>query len=449
MLSKKNKTNNFFVIDSIKMNHWLNARKITTHIIAKDNKNLANKIKKEKNFFASPKEIIYLSKKLNITSHEITTRKKLPEFIFCSKKKILESQRPIYRDNIHFYNYYTLPSPQGLVAPVILDILCPKDRIPKLNKGHLEQAITINLGRGDIYGRWGTKLDKYNFKKIKFNKGKNPWIIGDSYLEPTYCLHSYSLSGTEKSQILSYTARSPLQNFVDNSNLWPSSSYKNFLSMTQNLEENLPFLDIYLKNRGIDKYFLSKKLNISISNLKNIFSKKKKKIKLIKKICNILNIDHDIFLDKRFKEDSVGKNYVSYKQSIKTVRKFKSYYVASMASSLRYPDLYGLYFKIFKNKKVLDLIDYASTHYLVTGGKINFYNKNKKINLYNGDSLWVAPYTKHGFSGNGSLIKISNGETMDYLNMFEISKVFRPKQTLRRIYKDLKTWGYDKSIRKI
>ena len=115
-----------------------------------------------------------------------------------------------------------------------------------------------------------------------------------------------------------------------------------------------------------------------------------------------------------------------------------------MASSLRYPDLYGLYFKIFKNKKVLDLIDYASTHYLVTCGKINFYNKNKKINLYNGDSLWVAPYTKHGFSGNGSLIKISNGETMDYLNMFEISKVFRPKQTLRRIYKDQNDWGYDK-----
>ena len=46
MLSKKNKTNNFIVVDSIKMNHWLNARKITTHIIAKDNKNLANKIKK-------------------------------------------------------------------------------------------------------------------------------------------------------------------------------------------------------------------------------------------------------------------------------------------------------------------------------------------------------------------------------------------------------------------
>ena len=87
ILSKKNKTNNFFIIDSVKMNHWLNARKMTTHIIAKDNKNLANKIQKEKNFSASPKEIIYLSKKLNITSHDITVRKKLPEFIFSSKKK--------------------------------------------------------------------------------------------------------------------------------------------------------------------------------------------------------------------------------------------------------------------------------------------------------------------------------------------------------------------------
>ena len=38
---------------------------------------------------------------------------------------------------------------------------------------------------------------------------------------------------------------------------------------------------------------------------------------------------------------------------------------------------------------------------------------------------------------------------MDYLDMFEISKVFKPKQTLRRMYKDLKTWGYDKSIWKI
>jgi hypothetical protein len=33
---------------------------------------------------------------------------------------------------------------------------------------------------------------------------------------------------------------------------------------------------------------------------------------------------------------------------------------------------------------------------------------------------------------------------MDNSNMFEISKVFKPQYTLKRIYKDLKTWGYDR-----
>ena len=30
----------------------------------------------------------------------------------------------------------------------------------KLNNGHLEQAITVNLGPGDIYGRWGENIKK-------------------------------------------------------------------------------------------------------------------------------------------------------------------------------------------------------------------------------------------------------------------------------------------------
>ena len=95
-------------------------------------------------------------------------------------------------------------------------------------------------------------------------------------------------------------------------------------------------------------------------------------------------------------------------------------------------------------KKVLDLIDYASVHYYITKGRLSFYINNKKINVNEGDALWVAPYTKHGFSGKGSLIKLSNGEAMDNLNMFEISKIFKPQYTLKRIYKDLKTWGYDR-----
>lgn len=433
-----------FVIDAIKINHWLNARKITTPMIAKNNKKLVTKILKKKDFSANYKEINFLTKILNISSSEITKKENLPEYILYSKRKILQSKRAVRRDGIHFYNYYTLPSPQNFIAPVILDICCPKEKMPKLNKGHLEQAITINIGKEDMYGRWGIKSNKQNFRKFRFNKGKASWIIGDSYVEPSYCPHTYSLTGKEKSQILSYTAKCPLQRFIDNSNSWPNTSYKNFLSMTENLAEKLSFLDIYLKNRGVDKHYLSKRLNVDVSKLKNIINKKGKQVKLIKKICNVLNLDYELFLDKNFKSDSVGKNYMSYNQSIKTIRKFKSYYVASMASSLRYPDLYGLYFKIVNDKKVLDLIDYASVHYYVTKGRLSFYINNKKINVNEGDALWVAPYTKHGFSGKGSLIKLSNGEAMDNSNMFEISKVFKPKYTLRRMYKDLKTWGYDR-----
>ena len=65
-----------------------------------------------------------------------------------------------------FYNYYSLPIPEGFVGPVILDILCPKNKLPKLNNGHLEQAITINLGNSDIYGRWGKKLIKIISQKL-------------------------------------------------------------------------------------------------------------------------------------------------------------------------------------------------------------------------------------------------------------------------------------------
>ena len=43
-----------------------------------------------------------------------------------------------------------------------------------------------------------------------------------------------------------------------------------------------------------------------------------------------------------------------------------------------------------------------------------FYIRDKKIKFTSGDSLWVSPFLKHGFSGEGSIIKISNGECLDY-----------------------------------
>ena len=71
---------------------------------------------------------------------------------------IEKTKRPINRGGIHFYNYYTLPSPHGYVAPVLIDILCPKNKMPTLNNRHLEPAITVSLGPNDIYARFAKNL---------------------------------------------------------------------------------------------------------------------------------------------------------------------------------------------------------------------------------------------------------------------------------------------------
>ena len=46
------------------------------------------------------------------------------------------------------------------------------------------------------------------------------------------------------------------------------------------------------------------------------------------KICDLINSDPYLYLDRKFKEDKVGKYYYDSKDSIKTIRKFKSYEVA-------------------------------------------------------------------------------------------------------------------------
>ena len=113
-----------------------------------------------------------------------------------------------------------------------------------------------------------------------------------------------------------------------------------------------------------------------------------------------------------------------------------------MASSSRYPDLFGIFISVNKKNNIKDLIDYASAHYLVTSGTMNLNIANKKIKIKKGDAIWTAPFSKHGFNGNGSLIKISNGECMDTSDIFEISKLYKAKETLVRSYRDRKTWGY-------
>ncbi len=436
MINKKSK-----IIDILKLNHWLNARKITNQFIHKKQKTLSKKIKLKKDFKITTKELYFINNTLAISSEKIFKQEKLPDYILWSKNKIDKTKRPIKRDGIHFYNYYSLPIPYGFIGPVILDILCPKNKLPKLNNGHLEQAITVNLGESDIYGRWGKSINPTNYAKIKYNNTKlNSWIIGDTYVEPTYCPHSYSRATSYNSQILSYTAKSPLEKLVKNLNNWPKENYKNLINNLRSGDIRKSILRLYLDNKGVTLNYLSKSIKIKINNLDQILNNKNKLIKT----CNFLKINPNIFTKKKkSSEDKIGKTYLSYKESFKTIRKYKSYTIASMASSERYMDLFGYFLKVSKNKKVKDLNDFASSHYLVTGGEINFYINNKKIKIKKGDAIWMSSFKSHGFSGNGSLLKISNGESLDSSDLSEMLNIYNPQKTLERSYKDNISWGYE------
>ena len=429
------------IIDFIKLNHWLNARKITTKLIDKKQKTLAKKLSLKKNFSISPRELDFINTNLSIPTEKIEVQNKIPDYILWTKSKIDKTKRPINRDGIHFYNYYSLPIPNGFVGPVILDILCPKNKLPKLNNGHLEQAITINLGNSDIYGRWGKKKNKVNFSKIKYNNSsKNPWIIGDTYVEPTYCPHSYSRATEYNSQILSYTAKSPLEKFIKNLNNWSKSNYENLIKNIKSKNPRVSILKLYLDNKGVDLKYLSQKIKVKVKTLEQILNNKS----VLIKTCRLLKINPDLFNNIQYtSEDSIGKTYLSYKDSFKTIRKYKSYTIASMASSERYSDLFGYFIKVSGSKKVKDLCDFASSHYLITDGEFNFNIDNKTIKVKKGDAIWMSSFKSHGFSGKGSLLKISNGECVDSSDLREILNIYKPVETLKRSYKDRISWGYE------
>ncbi|OUW23201.1 MAG: hypothetical protein CBD34_03765 [Rickettsiales bacterium TMED174] len=438
-------------IDKIKLNHWLNIRKTSIDVL---NELLSNKLNHKISLddleSLDNHSIEIISETLSIPKENILQNDEVPAFIFNTKKEIEKTKRPIRRGGIHYYNYYTLPSPKGYVAPVLIDILCPKDKMPVLNNGHLEPAITVSLGPNDIYARFAKKINKDTFLKFRINpEDKTNWIVGSNYYEPSYCLHTYSRATNGPGRILSYTTRSYIENLFG-SKLNENSF--NVLKKKLNVERpNRTFLFQDMYNKGYDLDYVSKKTKINIKKLENYFKDNKKKLsfKEISKICYLINSNPKDYIDKKFKEDPVGKYYFDYKDSIKTIRNFKSYQIASIASSSRAPDLAGYFLKV-KNKtikSVTDLLDNNCSHYLVTKGSMNFFaEENKKIQklkIKEGDSLWVATYTKHGFSGDGALIKISDGQNFNYLEKIDIGNTYNLKMTLARGRKDKVNWGYD------
>ena len=439
------------IVDKYRLIHWLNIRKTTVEVL---NELLINKINKKISFDDFENLDMYTAKEianvLSIPVSNILKVDEVPSFLFSSKKDLEKTRRPIKRDGIHFYNYYTLPSPKGYVAPVLIDILCPKSRLPKLNNGHLESAITLSLGPNDIYARFGEKINKTNWCKFKVNKDpKTKWIVGDNYFEPSYCLHTYSRATDGPGRILSYTTTSHVEDlFTKKLN---NDSFNNFLKISKNKNFKRGLLLQTLEDKGYEIDYVSKNTKIPLSKLKKYFKNiENLTAKQFKKICSFAGLDPRLFAEMKHKEDGVGKLYISHKESIKTIRKFKSYTIASIVSSTRFQDLHGYYMKVNKKEKKnikLDLLDSACSHYLVTGGNLIFYHKKNgkiiKTICSEGDALWVGSFTEHCFYGDGSLAKISDGQNLNYLEKFDIGNLYNLPFTLKRARKDKVNWGYD------
>jgi len=439
------------VVDKFRLIHWLNIRKTTVDVL---NELLSNKINKTISIDEFENLDMYtateIANVLSIPVANILNNAETPSFLFSNKKEIEKTKRPIKRDGIHFYNYYTLPSPKGYVAPVLIDILCPKNKLPKLNNGHLESAITLSLGPNDIYARFGEKINKTNWRKFKVNKDpETKWIVGDNYFEPSYCLHTYSRATDGPGRILSYTTTSHVEDLF--SKKLNDDSFNNFLKLSKNKNFKRNLLKQTLEDKGFELNYISKNTKISLSKLNNYF----RNIDSLTnnqflKICSFAALDPRLFIEIKHKEDPVGKLYVSHKESIKTIRKFKSYTIASIVSSTRFQDLHGYYIKVNKKerKKIkFDLLDSACSHYLVTGGNLIFFHKEKgkliKTICSEGDALWVGSFINHSFYGSGSLAKISDGQNLNYLEKFDIGNLYNIPFTLKRARKDKVNWGYD------
>ena len=123
--------------------------------------------------------------------------------------------------------------------------------------------------------------------------------------------------------------------------------------------------------------------------------------------------------------------------------------MASIVNSARFPDLFGYFIKVqnLKKEKIHDLMDSTCSHYLATGGNMKFHlregQKDTKISLKKDDAIWVSAFTKHGFTGSGSLIKLSDGQNINYLEKQELIRTYNLKETLKRGREDKQNWGYD------
>ena len=362
------------------------------------------------------------------------------------------TRRAVQRDGIHFYNYYTMVAPPGKVGPVILDILCPADRLPALNNGHLEPAITVNLGPGDIHGRWGEELTPATWRVLAANRAHDRWITGDSYVEPSYCPHSYSLAGDQPARIVSYTGQSNLAALVDECNTWSDPA---FAAWAEALDRGLAaggVLDLLLARRGHTRQSAAAGADLSDAELERALADPLAHLPDVRAVAAFLGVDYRLLLPPDPRHDEVGKTCMTVDESRASTRSSGAYRVASMAGAAHVPDLTGQFVRVDTEADGADapeLVDLTESHYLVVEGEpvlewTDASGATAAQALGPDGSAWVGPFVQHRWRGRGAVLRFGSGSHVGYLDLLELTNTYAAAATVRRGRRDVAGWGYDR-----
>jgi hypothetical protein len=440
-------------VDSVRLRRWLNVRKLTPALAAAQaelNVEELLGLLAGDNSGLSGRELQRLSDVLDVQPEQLRRADRALTVLVQRRAELMATRRPIERDGIHFYNYYSLPAPRGRVAPVLLDILCPQDRIPKLNNGHIEPALTLNVGPGPIHGRWGEQLEARTWGVLESNDGALGWITGSSYVEPSFRPHSYSLASQRPARIVSYTAPSALQSLVEECDTWTDAAFDGLVSTLAGGEVGPLSLAVGLARRGYDLETTAAAADVSRDALQGLLEKRVPlELEEARKLGAAFGLDYRTLLPRDRCEDSLGRSFASVEESRSSARRFRSYEVASMACVPHLPDLVGLFMRIEREgaRDPVDLVEHGETHYLVTAGTLGFHwvddEGQQEVRLAADDAIWVGPYIGHGFVGRGSVLKLGHGGALDAGADLALDECFESAATLRRARHDRRGWGFD------
>jgi hypothetical protein len=446
-------------IDTFKLTHWMNVRKVTPAQLAAaagvEAETLARLLAGEGDGVWPDDLVTAVADGLRVDPGQLSGAAQRDLTVVCQAPEGLHgTRRPIQRDGIHFYNYYTMATPPGRVGPVILDILCPPGRLPALNNGHLEPAVTVNLGPGDIHGRWGFDLGDATWRALAANHGEDDWIVGDSYVEPPYCPHSYSLVDGTPARIISYTAQSNLAPLVEEANNWSSPAFAAWADLLdRDGLSPLGLLEVLLTRRGHTLDSATEQAGVLRGAVQRALAGEldQASVEALRTLGRVLGFDYRMLLPAERRHDEVGKTSCTVAESRATLRRFRSYTVASMASAPHLPDLTGMFVRVDSDADGhgdLDLLEAAETHYLVVAGELTLLWRDAdgqvaSKRLGRDGTAWVAPFVAHRWGGRGAVAKLGSGRHVGYLDWFELTDTYAAASTLQRGRRDAVGWGYD------